>query len=106
METIYTAYSKVVNDVNFYFVKKFTVFPEYENSPEILESFGMHRDFFRACDIAKIHDERVINKLMSDLKLIPESALVVPISGIKSVTHSLIKNTHGVISRFRLAGIN
>lgn len=106
METIYTAYSKVVNDVNFYFVKKYTVFPEYENSPEILDSFGMHTDFFRACDIAEIHDDRVINKLMNDLRLIPESARVVPISGRKSVTHNLIKNTHGVLSRFRLAGIN
>lgn len=106
METIYTAYSRVVNNVNFYFVKKITIFPEYENSPEILDSFGMHTDFFRACEIAKIYDEGVINKLMNDLKLIPKSALVVPINGTKSFTHNLIKNTHSVFSRFRLAGIN
>lgn len=106
METIYTAYSKVVNNVNFYFVKKYTIFPEYENSPQILDSFGMHTDFYRACDIANIYDECIINKLMSDLKLIPESARIVPISGIKSVTHNVIKNSHSLISRFRLAGIN
>ena len=106
METIYTAYSKVVNDVHFYFIKKYTVFPEYENSPEILDSFGMHTDFYKACAIAKIQDQRVISKLMTDLKLVPVSARVVPIGGIKFVTHNLIKNSHGLMSKFRLAGIN
>ncbi len=106
MENIYTAYSRVVNDVNFYFVKKYTIFSEFEGAPKVLESFGMHKDFYRACDIAKIYDEAIVNQLLDELHIIPQTAKLVPMNGVRAMTHSLIKNTHQVILKLRLAGIN
>ena len=109
MEIIYTAYTREVNSQIFYFVKKFTFFPEYENAPKVLDSYGMHKDFFRACDIAKIYDEAIINNLLNQLHILPESAKVIPMQNEKSkssITHSLLKNTHQALLKLRLAGIN
>jgi hypothetical protein len=108
MEIIYTAYTREVNNQIFYFVKEFTFFPEYENTPKVLNKYGMHSDFFRACDIAKIYDEAIINNLLNQLHILPESAKVIPIQNekTKSITNSLLKNTHQALLRLRLAGIN
>ncbi|MEO6838152.1 MAG: hypothetical protein ABI185_07170 [Ginsengibacter sp.] len=106
MESIYKAYTKEINGVLHYFVKKYSIFPEYEGFPEVLDTIGMHNDFYKACDIAKIYDEIIIGKLMKELHIIPESARVIHMHGVKAVTHSLIKNTHQAILKLRLASIN
>jgi hypothetical protein len=106
MENVYSAYTKVINDVTFYFVKKYASFPEYKDLPQVLETMGMHTDFYRACDIAQVYDEVIINQLLDDLHILPESARVITMGPKKSITHTLLKNTHHVISKFRLAGIN
>lgn len=106
MKLFYTAYTKEINNVSFYFVKKYIEFPECENSPRVLESMGMHRDFYRACKIASIYDETVIEQLLSQLHIMPKNAKVIPMTGIRSMTHSLIKNTQHAILRFRIAGFN
>ena len=107
MENVYTAYTKVVNNVTFYFVKKYTIFPEYQDVPKVLNTMGMHIDFFRACDIAQIFNEAIINKLLLDeLHILPDTAKMIPMNGVKAITHSLIKNTHQAILKLRLAGIN
>lgn len=106
MENIYLAYTKVINDATFYFVKKYTTFPELEDMPKVLDSMGMHRDFYRACDIAKIYEEAVINKLLDELHILPVTEKVIPMYGVKAITHSLVKNTQHAILKLRLAGIN
>lgn len=106
MESIYTASTKVVNGMNFYFVKKYTVFSEYNGAPKILDSLGMHTNFYSACNIAKVYDELIINKLMNEVHIIPETAKVVHMKAVRAMTHSLIKNTHQVILKLRLAGLN
>jgi len=106
MEVIYTAYSRVVNNVTVYFVKKYTAFPEYQDAPKVLDEMGMHKDFFRACDIARIYDESVINKLLDDLNILPDTGKVISMNSMKALTHTLIKNTHQAILKLRLAGIN
>ena len=106
MESIYKAYTKEINGALHYFVKRYSTFPEYENFPEVLDTLGMHTDFYKACDIAKIYDEIIIAKLMKELHIIPESARVIHMHGVKAVTHSLIKNTHQAILKLRLASIN
>lgn len=106
MKHVYTAYTRTVNHDTFYFVKKYSVFPEYPDFPKVLDSMGMHVDFYRACDIAEIYDESVINQLLDELHILPETAKVIPISGFKSLTHSLIKNTHHAILKLRLAPLN
>lgn len=68
MENFYTAYTKVVHNTTFYFVKKYLTFPEYENVPGILESYGMHSDFNSACEIAAISDKAIREKLFGDIQ--------------------------------------
>jgi hypothetical protein len=106
MENIYKAYTKEINGKTFYFVKKFSVFPEYENSPKVLDAMGMHTDFYKACNIAKIDDDIVVRNLMNELHIIPDSARVIHMHGVKAMTHSLIKNTQQAILKLRLASLN
>ena len=105
MENIYTAYSKDVNGKTFFFVKKYNVFPEYEDFPNVLDSMGMHTDFYKACEIAKIDDETIIRKLLSELH-IPEPTEVIQMHGVKAMTHTILKNTQQAILKLRVAGIN
>jgi hypothetical protein len=86
MENFYTAYTKVVQDTTFYFVKKYVTFPEYKDLPGILESYGMHTDFNRACQIALIDDKEVRNYLLADLQNNPNSAKVIHMNMAKSVS--------------------
>jgi hypothetical protein len=48
MENIYNAYTKEINGRTFYFVKKFTVYPEIKDCPPDLESMGMHSKIYKA----------------------------------------------------------
>ena len=68
MNTFYTAYTKHIQGTKFYFVKRFSTFPELKDMPEILENFGMHTDFKIACDIAKITDPLIQENLMESIK--------------------------------------
>ncbi len=68
MKNVYTAYTKVIQDVTFYFVKKFTTFPELSGVPDFLENFGMHKDFNEACKIAGVSDESVKKFLLSEIE--------------------------------------
>ena len=106
MENIYKAYTKEINGKTFYFVKKFSAFPEYENCPIVLDGMGMHTNFYKACNIAHVYDNLAINKLMNELHIISESARVIHLPKIKSLTHSFLKNTQHAILKFRLASIN
>lgn len=106
MENIYKAYLKEIDGVNFYFVKKYTAFPEFEDLPNVLDSMGMHTDFYKACDIAEVYDEVVIARLMNELHIIPETARIIHIHPVKAMTHSFIKNTQHAILKLRLASIN
>jgi hypothetical protein len=106
MENNYRAYTKEISGKTFYFVKKFSTYPEYENVPMVLESMGMHSDFFKACEIAKVDDEMVINKLMNDVHIIRESARVIHMPRVKAMTHSLIKNTQHALMKLRWASVN
>ncbi|MEP6925977.1 MAG: hypothetical protein ABI834_00005 [Ginsengibacter sp.] len=67
MENFYSAYSKTVNGDTFYFVKKYRVFPEYNNVPPILDKYAMHSDFEKACKIAMIYDKAIQQQLADKL---------------------------------------
>ena len=66
MEQSYKSYTKTINGLTYYFVKKYTSFPEFENTPAVLESFGMHIDFKKACIIAEVYDSLIIEQLYND----------------------------------------
>ena len=105
METLYTAYIKEVNNQPLYFVKKFSSFPELENVEPVLDALGMHKNFYRACEMANIYDEEIIKNLYNQLHIVPESENVPETAKSKSVIGSLIKNTNHVLARFRIAGL-
>jgi hypothetical protein len=64
METFYTAYTKLLDYKTYYFVKKFTAFPEFRNVSPILESYGMHTNFDKACSIAGLTDPTIKQQLL------------------------------------------
>ena len=66
MEFFYTAYTKTINDITYYFVKKYTRFPELKNAPAVLESYGMHTNFNKACKIAAIEDPEIKQQLFKE----------------------------------------
>lgn len=68
MKTQFTAYIKVVENENFYFVKKFTSFPELKEVPDFLESFGMHKNFTEACRIAGLTDQNIMSALLTEIE--------------------------------------
>lgn len=103
IDYIYESYLKEIDGKTFYFVKKLSFFPEYGDCPPVLESMGMHTDFFKACTIAKVCDQDVINKLMNEVHLIPDSANVIHLNKAKAISNLLIKNTHQAIIKLKLA---
>ena len=86
MENHYTAYTKVINDVTFYFVKKYKVFPEYKDVQPILENYGMHTDFDKACQIAMVDDKTVKAQLLNDLEENLNTAKLIQMNGDKIIT--------------------
>ena len=68
MENFYSAYVRTVNGKEFYFVKKYQVFPEYKDIPQILDTYGMHTSFDKACKIAMIFDLEIKQQLILELQ--------------------------------------
>lgn len=66
MEHYYTSYTKIINNTTYYFVKKYSRFTELKNAPAILESYGMHTNFNKACNIAGIHDPAIRQQLFKE----------------------------------------
>ncbi len=68
METFYKAYTKIVQNKQYYFVKRYLSFPEYKEVEDILDGYGMHTDFNRACDIAAVNNSTVRKRLLLDMQ--------------------------------------
>jgi len=77
MENYYTSYSKVVQNTRYYFVKKFLKFPEFNNVPDVLVGYGMHPEFEKACNIATIHDQNIMDKLLNEMEGSVEQSKVI-----------------------------
>ncbi|MEP6595334.1 MAG: hypothetical protein ABJA71_05275 [Ginsengibacter sp.] len=84
MENFYTAYKKTIDGVTFYFVKKYQIFPEYENIPSILENYGMHTNFKKACKIAMISNKTTQQQLLDILGENDASTKVIQINRNKT----------------------
>ena len=85
MENFYTAYTKVVQNTTLYFVKKYINFPELESVPGILESYGMHADFNRACEIAGVKDAEIKKHLLADIQDNESSARIIYMNLAKEI---------------------
>ncbi len=80
MENLYTAYTKVMDNNTYYFVKKYLVFPEFKDVEPMQESFGMHTDFNKACSIAGINDPIIREQLFNDAKGTIQQARVIDLN--------------------------
>ncbi|WP_301923823.1 hypothetical protein [Ferruginibacter sp.] len=95
MEHYYTAYAKSVNNTLYFFVKKYIRYNEIKNATDILESYGMHTDFDKACTIAGIEDFELKQQLFKEA--LPGKSFLQP--AINQVAPLLSKN-------FRVEHIN
>lgn len=68
MEYVYAAYTKAIDNAPYFFVKKYVRYSEFQNAPAILESYGMHTNFGKACAIAKIEDVEIKNELFAQVQ--------------------------------------
>ena len=68
METFYKAYTKISQNKSYYFVKKYLSFPEYNDVEDIMEGYGMHTDFNKACSIAGLHDLKIRQQLLDGIQ--------------------------------------
>jgi hypothetical protein len=80
MESIYTAYTKQIQNSTYYFVKKYTIYPELKNVPPILESYGMHTDFNKACNIASVNDPKIRQQLLEEIEANVQHAKVIELN--------------------------
>jgi Zn-dependent membrane protease YugP len=77
METFYTAYTKLLDYKTYYFIKKYTAFPELKDVSPILESYGMHTSFDKACSIAGVTDITIKEQLLQQAEeKIPRAKII------------------------------
>jgi hypothetical protein len=82
METFYTAYTKLLDFKTYYFIKKFSAFPELKNVPPVMESYGMHTNFDKACSIAGITDAAVKEKLLQQAEESKQTGKLVELQAV------------------------
>ena len=82
METNFTCYTKKVQGEVFYFVKKFLVLPEFSNVPPVMEAFGMHTDFDKACAIAQLTDVSIKKQLLEEVESGLKQAKVIDLAEV------------------------
>lgn len=68
MHIFYTAYTRTVQNTNYFFVKRFNTFPELPGVPDILDSYGMHTKFSEACRIAGLKDPLIMKSLLENIE--------------------------------------
>jgi hypothetical protein len=82
MEKVYRSYSKVIDGSTYFFVKQFLEFPEIANVQPVLEKYGMHTNFDKACNIAGLHDEVIKKRLLQEIENEESSVKVIEIDDI------------------------
>jgi hypothetical protein len=80
MNTVYSVYTKLLNNEVHYFVKRFLSFPELPGVPDVLEGFGMHKDFNEACRLANVTDDVACQQIFDQLQNTREETKVIPLN--------------------------
>jgi hypothetical protein len=83
MEYSYSAYTKLINNQTYYFVKKYVLFPELKDVEPVLANYGMHIDFYRACSIASIYDEDIRQQLFKEAQATVQQAKLIDFNAVK-----------------------
>ena len=90
METFYKAYTKVIQNKSYYFVKRYLRFTEYEGIADIMEGYGMHTDFNKACSIAGLENPVVKKQLMDEISAAVPQAKVIDLNPAEIVLNKKI----------------
>ena len=90
METFFTAYTKFLDFKTYYFVKKFSAFPELKDVSPVLEAYGMHTSFDKACSIAGVTSNIVKEALLKQVEENLPKAKVVELIGASSFSGKTI----------------
>ena len=77
MENFYSSYTKIIENKTYFFVKKYLIFPEYKDLSPVMESYGMHVDFNKACSIAGINDPILKQQLLFEAQGTMQQAKVI-----------------------------
>ncbi len=106
MEYSYAAYTKTVNNKLYFFVKKYICYSEIQNAPDILESYGMHTNFEKACSIAGVKDANLMQQLFAEaMPAKIQTTVIAPVIPILSKNYRVeqIGNQAALVSK--LSGI-
>ena len=85
MENVYTSYTKKIEATTYYFVKKFVVFPEFKSIPPVLEGYGMHTDFEKACSLASVNDNDIKKQLLNEIESGVRLAKIIDLNDINFI---------------------
>ena len=105
MKIFYTAYAKAIDSTTFYFVKSFLTFPEFENVPPVLESYGMHTNFEQACNIAQVYDKEIQQQLLTEMESNIASSNVLPLYPAVAEVYNLRRKYTSFPSLLKLIGL-
>ena len=83
MEYTYSAYTKLINNQTYYFVKKYVLFPELKDVGPVLANYGMHTDFLKACSIASIYDSAIRQQLFKEAQATVQQAKLIDFNAVK-----------------------
>jgi hypothetical protein len=89
METFYTAYTKLLDYKTYYFVKKFSSFPEFKDVSPILDAYGMHTNFDKACSIAGLTDPKIKQQLLQQAEEHSQRGKIVELGMSNYASHSI-----------------
>ena len=105
MEMQHKAYVKTINGTPFYFVKKFSVFPEYKNVPPILETYAMHSSFKKACAIAGVYDAEIQQQLLNKIEANAAACKIIPLQTPATKIYNLKRKHNYLPAFFKLIGL-
>jgi hypothetical protein len=89
METFYTAYTKLLDYKTYYFVKKFSAFPEFKDVSPVLDAYGMHTNFDKACSIAGLTDAKLKEELFLQVEENSQRAKIVALGSLSYAGQSI-----------------
>jgi hypothetical protein len=105
MKTFYTAYTKSINGITFYFVKTYQTFPEYQNIPPVIGTYGMHTNFKKACKIAQVDDPVQQKQLLNEIESKAAACKVIPLQTTTTNIYNLKRKHTMFPSFFKLIGL-
>ena len=83
MEYNYSAYTKLINNQTFYFVKKYLLFSELKDAAPVLVNYGMHLDFYKACSIAAVKESSLMTQLFKEAQETVQQGKLIDFSSVK-----------------------